>query len=324
MRYFLGTLLITLGLFTSCVKTDNDPGCNVKGTWMGRWSAGTQEGSWVCNARNNGTDLGGYVFSWFDLPSLENIGISFDGFIRERQVSSKIYSSYFTLTVNGDVETDSIAQGTFKTNIGLSGTWQGNGIPLFDLSVVDSFPLDIAKPYDLDIACDAERDHLIIGNSNQVLEYSYGGVLIRSFSVDYSGNFCFDGNHLWYSDMSKNKIAEVDTLGASISEFTSPDYYNDAIMWDGENLNLISGYSRKIYTISKVGTALGELGYSYINISGFCKYGNGYIAVSNSLPGTIFTINSSGSTVVRYISTSSNPPGPPITDVKVFKLRINS
>ena len=348
MKKSCGTLFIILVLLSACVKTNNDPGCSVNGTWMGRWDAGTQEGTWVCNAQNNSTNLSGYVFIWFDMPKLENHGIGFDGLIRDRQVSSKEYISETTLNINGNVETDSSASGSFSVSIGMSGTWQGVKLPELNLSVVDSFPLNIQFPYGMDIACDTERKHLFVISGKEVKEYSYTGNEIRTFSADYSGPICFDGNHLWYSDFDKAKVIEVDTFGNWISDFTNTIGYSDGIMYDSGNLTILSDYSRKMFTVSKTGTPISELSYSYTNISGICRYQNGCLVTSGTLAGTLFSVNSAGvpekaykfsngycygltrdgeylwCAVVRYISTSSNPPSPPITDVKLFKLKINS
>jgi len=336
----------------SCVKHDDgEPGCEVKGTWMGRWSAGTQDGTWMCNANNQGTDLNGYVFILFDMPNLENHGINFDGQLRDRQVSSKVYISGVALNINGNVDTETSASGTFSVSaIGMSGTWQGVKLPELNLSVVDSFPLNIQHPYDLSIACDTEKKHLFVSNSQTVTEFNYSGGLIRSFNTSHYGSICFDGNHLWVSDNGYNKIVEVDTLGNDISEFNSSIGYGDALMYDGLNFYLSSDYSRKIYKFTKSGTLLEEFDFTYTYITGLVKNQNDFFAISHSFPGTILTINSSGvpekafkfsngycyglardgeylwCAVVRYISTSSNPDPPTESsaDVKVFKLKINS
>lgn len=348
MNKLIPIIVVLLTSCFSCVKKDDNPGCNVKGTWMGRWSAETQGGTWVCNVINDETNLNGYVSILFDLPSLENHGVSFDGILRDKQIGSKIYLSGVTITVKGGVETDSSAVGNFSTTIGLSGIWKGVLLPTINLSVVDSFSLDIQFPSNLNIACDANRKHLFIGNGNVLSEYSYSGGFIKTISTNYSGSFCFDGNHFWYSDSGKGKIVEVDTLGNTVSEFINPVNYIDAIIYDEGNLGLLSGYSRKIYTVTNGGASIRESDFQYILISGFCRYNDGYLAITNSIAGTIFDINSSGDplkafkfskgycygiardgdylwcAIVRYISTSSNPPSPPITDVKLFKLKFNS
>ena len=351
MKKLLPVAIIFLFLLNSCVKKDMDPGCSVKGTWMGRWSTDDQEGTWMCNAHNQGTELNGYVFILFDMPNLENHGISFDGLLRDRQVSSKVYISGASLTIHGNVDTDSTANGSFSVSIGMKGSWQGVLLPALNLSVVDSFPLNIQNPYSLNIACDTDKKHLFVINGQAVTEYNYRGGFIRSFNTEHYGSICFDGNNLWLLDNGYNKIVEVDTLGNDISEFTCSIGYSDAIMFDGRNFYISSDYSRKIYNISKSGSPLGELDFAYTYITGIVKNQDDFFAISHSFPGTILAINSSGvpekafkfsngycyglardgeylwCTVVRYINTSSNPhdpPSPPTTDVKLFKLKVNS
>lgn len=330
----------------SCVKHDSDPGCEVKGTWMGRWTAGTQEGTWLCNANNEGTNFGGYVFAWFDFPLLENHGLVADGTLRDSQISLKHYFSGATITVKGSV-TDSSASGNFSVSgIGVSGSWQGKKMPMLNILATDSFTLDVNESYIYGLACDAERNRLYIASNNEIMVYGYNGGLIRTFNVVKTGNPCFDGNHLWFCNGSYGKIIETDTLGNALSEFQAPNSYSDAIMVDGENLKVSSGYSRKIYSFSKVGTSLGSHDYAYLNISGFGKYGNGYLAISQTFPGTLFSMNSSGVPVrafrftngnlyglaidgedvwcisQRYIMSSNNPPRPPTTDIKLYKLKL--
>lgn len=345
MKTIFSVLIFSLTLLFSCVKNDNNPGCEVKGTWIGEWSASNQSGTWICYANNSGTEFNGYVFVWFDLPSLENVGLGIEGELRDKQVLFKHYFSGATLTVRGGVDTDSLASGRFDvSNIGMSGTWQGKRIPTLNLTVVDSFPMNITDTYDLGFTCDNVRNHLYISKSGEVQEYNYKGGLIRTFNIEKSGNVCFDGNHLWFLSSSYGKIIETDTLGVKKSEFNAKDYYSDAIMFDGINLKEISCYSRKIYTVSKSGVSLGSQDFSYLMITGLFKYEDGYLAISRSFPGTIFLINSSGVPQKAFRFTSgylrgiaidgneiwcvseryivSNTPGPSNSIVKLFKLRI--
>lgn len=289
----------------------------------------------------------GYVFVWFDMPLLENHGIGIDGQLRDKQILSKHYFSGATLTIKGSVYSDSSASGSFTvSNIGMSGTWQGKRMPTLELSVLDSFAIDYSDSYQLDLACDPERNHLYITDNGTVDEYNYKCTLIRSFSVERSGKFCFDGNHLWFLNSGYGKITETDTIGGKVSEFNASDGYSDAIMFDGSNLKEVSGYSRKIFTVSKSGVLLGSQDFTYLMITGLCKYGDGYLAISRSFPGTVFLISSSGvpqkayrftsgylrgiaidgdevwCLSERYVVSSTNPPMPSTSIIKLYKLSV--
>jgi len=312
-------LIFTFLLFTfSCVKEKfSDPEYDITGIWYGSWQGNTDEsGTFITDITMDFTDFEGYIYILSDLPSLFNYGIDFDGTISGHEVNTLISVENVLIRAEGELENDSIAEGTFHTSVDIDGNWSCRKIPLNEVEISDSFTYSTNHT----ISCmtfDGENFWVNPEFEYKLLLLDQEGEVINSFDTDnYYKDMTFSGKYLWCVSYNSDKIIKLDKKGNEIVRIDPPHYFADAIAFDGTYLWCSDGLYRMTYKLDTLGNVLDSLQNPLLPHSVHMEYFDDHLFI-NCLS-KIFKLSLNGTIVSYFDIPGGYPRGMSVYDNSIW------
>ncbi len=278
MNFLKSTLLLFLvGLFFMACENKNNKtaDCEVDGIWFGSWEAedGTS-GTFITDVVQNETYFDGYIFIRFDLPSLENHGVEYTGRIESKEARVAIGISGVDIIARGDVTNSNSVAGVFEVESYMSGTFEGEKLPLSTGEVTEICRISNTNPWFPGILYVNKNLWLVNTIYDETKVIDTEGNVLRTISPCFlSSPSAFDGTYFWtykYDPEEGGKwIIKYDTLGNKLEMYPPPSYEVDALAFDNGNLYVADNYNRLIYKLDASLSVVDSVFIDYLYINSF-------------------------------------------------------